>query len=186
MKHADSGREALITQVGVELRQVGGHHQALVDDVLVGEAAHVKGAVVSEGDLGPAAREEQLDAELALIHSVAGDEHLLDARQAFQGQLTQYAGIDRDFAPANQSQALSGDFFAQTSPRLFRFGGVRVQKDHPDGVLRRQFGVEMLPRHGAQEGVRLLHEQTAAVTRFTIGIDAATVSHAGQGLNGSL
>src|SRR3546814_11835996 len=101
VEYADRSGETLIAQVRIKLRQVGGHHQALVDDVLVGEAANVEGAVVGERDFGAAACEEQLDAELAFVQAIAGDKDLLDPRQTIKRKLTQHEGIDWHFTPAD-------------------------------------------------------------------------------------
>ncbi len=81
---------------------------------------------------------------------------------------------------------MGDNLFTETSAGLVRLAGVLTQKDHPDGILRRQFGVEMLQSLGTQKCVGLLHQQTATVTGFAVSIDATAVSHAGQGLNGSL
>ncbi len=186
VEHADRGREALVTQVRVELGQVGRHHQAFVDDVLVREAADIEGAVVGQCDFGAAAGEEQLDAELTLVEALAGNEYLFNARQTLERQLPENAGIHRNLTPANQGKPLRLDFLAQLSTSAIRLAGVLIEEDHANRILGRQLGVEMLQGLRAQKGVRLLHQQTAAVAGLAIGVDAAAVSHACQGLNGSL
>src|SRR5690606_40119791 len=53
-------------------------------------------------------------------------------------------------------------------------------------LLRRQFDREGVARHSAQEQVRLLDQQAAAVPGLAVCVDAATMGHAGQGLDSGL
>ncbi len=186
VEYANRSGEALVTQVRVELGQVGRHHQAFVDDVFVGEAANIEGAVVSQCHFRAAPGEEQLDAEITFSDIVSGNEHLLDARQPFERELAQDTGIDRHLAPADQRQALGDDLLAQASPCVVGLGCVLIEEHHADGILRGQLDIEVLQCLRAQKGIWLLHQQTATVAGLAIGIDAAAVRHTGQGLDGSL
>ncbi len=180
MEHADGRGQTLIAEIGIELRQVRRHHQTFVDDVFVGEAADVEFLVTCEGDFGTAASEEQLDAEITFGQAFRRDEYLFDARQALQGETAQNGGIDWNLTPANQGQTLGSNLLVEAGPGRFRLGRVLAEEDHPDGVKRRQIGIEMLLGHGAKKRVRLLHQQAATIAGLTVSVDAAPVSHAGE------
>ncbi len=180
VEDADGGGQTLVAEVREELRQVRRHHQTFIDDVLVGEAADIELLVLGQGHFGPATCHEQLDAELTLGQAVGTDEHLLDARQPLQRQATQHAGIDRHLAPADQGQSLRGDLLVEARAGGIGLGSVLAEKDHAHRVEIRQLGIEVLAGHGAQEGIRLLHQQPATIAGLAIGVDAAAVGHAGQ------
>ncbi|MNF55808.1 hypothetical protein D3C84_372810 [compost metagenome] len=186
MEDADCGLQALVTQVRVELLQVGRHHQAFVDDGLVRQAADVVLDVPGVGHGGTATGAEELDRELLVAEAFATNEHLLDLRQALQGQAAEDAGVHRNLAPADQLQASFDDLAIHVLARHFGAGRILVEEDHADGVLDRQFNGEGLFGDRTQEQVRLLDQQTATVAGLAVGVDAAAVGHAGQGFDGGL
>ena len=186
VEHADGGFQTRIAEVRIEAGEIRRHHQALVDDVLGRQAADVEVGVVLERHLGAAAGEEQLDAHLRVVEAFAADEHLLDARQALQRQTAEHRSVHRHAAPADQGQACGGDLGVH---RLARAGGTRLvpaEEHHADRVLLGQVHAELLSGQHAQEAVGLLQQQAAAVAGLAVGVDAATVGHAGQGLDGRL
>ncbi|MCY1395114.1 hypothetical protein D9M71_100430 [compost metagenome] len=184
MEHANGGLQALVTQVRVELLQVGRHHQAFVDDGLVRQAADVVLDVAGVGHGGATTGAEQLDRHFLVAEAFATDEHLLDLRQALQGQAAEDAGVDRDLAPADQLQASGQDFAIHVFASRFGANRVLVEEDHADRVLGGQFDRESFLGDGAQEKVRLLDQQTTTVAGLAVGIDATAVGHAGQGFDG--
>ncbi len=186
VEHADRGLQALVTQVRVEGREVARHHQAFVDDGLVRKAADVVVGIVGVGHGRTATGTEQLDGEVLIAQAFTADEHLFDLRQALQGQTAKHAGVDRDFAPANQREASSQDFAVHVGTGGFGFYRVLVEKHHADGVLLGQLDCKVLLGHGTQELIGLLHEQAATVTGFAVGVDTTAVGHARQRLHGGL
>ena len=186
VEHADRGLQALVTEVRIEGGEVRRHHQALIDDGLVREAADVVVGVFGVGNRRAATGTEQLDGELLIAQAFTADEHLLDLRQALQGQATEDAGVDRHFAPANQFQAGSQDFAVHVFASGFGLGVVLVEEHHAHGVLLGQLAAEGFLGNGAQELIGLLHQQTATVTGLAVGVDTAAVGHAGQCLHGGL
>src|SRR5471032_2272190 len=186
VEHADCGLQALIAQVRIEGGQVRRHHQAFINDGLVGKAADV---VVGVGGIGhgrATTRGEQLDRHVLVAQAVACDEHLFDLRQALQGQAAQYAGVDRHFAPADELQASGQDLAVHVLASSFGFYRVLVEEHHAHSVLLGQIGAEMFLGDCAQELVGLLNQQAATVTGLAVGVDPTAVGHAGQGLDGRL
>ena len=84
MEYANGGLQALITQVRVELLQVGRHHQAFVDDGLVRKAADVVVAVSRVGHRRATTGTEQFDREFLIGQAFTADKHLLDLRQTLK------------------------------------------------------------------------------------------------------
>ena len=186
VEHADCGLQALIAQVWIEGGEVRRHHQAFINDGLVGKAADV---VVSVGSIGhgrATTGREQLDRHVLVAQAIAGDEHLFDLRQALQGQAAEYAGVDGHFAPSDDLQAGGGDLAVHVLASGFGFYRVLVEKHHAHGVLLGQFDRELLFGDSAQELVGLLNQQATAVTGLAVGVDPTAVGHAGQGLDGRL
>ncbi len=186
VEHADRGLQALIAEVREECGEVRRHHQAFVDDGLVREAADVVVGVMGVGHRRATTGAEQLDREFLVAQAFTTDEHLLDLRQALEGQAAEHAGVDRNLAPADQLQAGVDDLAVHVGAGSFGFDRVLVEEHHTDGVLLGQLDGEVLLGHGTQELIGLLHEQTATVTGLAVGVDAAAVGHAGQRLHGGL
>ncbi|CAM5520249.1 hypothetical protein SSTU70S_03178 [Stutzerimonas stutzeri] len=136
MEHADRGRQTLITEIRIELRQIGRHHQAFIDDVLVRQTADIE-LSVGQSDLSPTAGEEQLDAEVTLGQAGARHVNLLDARQALEGEAAKYAGVHRHFTPADQRQPLCRNLFVEARTRNVGFAGILAKEDHADRILIR-------------------------------------------------
>ena len=186
VEHRDGGLQALVVEVRIEAGQVGRHHQTLVDQGLRREAAHVVVGVGGVAHRGAAAGAEQLHGEGGIRQALATDEHLLDLRQACQGQLTEHRGIHRHLAPADQFQARRLDLAVHVGTRRLGLHRVGIEKHHAHCVLARQLDIEFFTGHRAQEQVGLLNEQAATVAGLAVGVDAATVGHAGQRLDGGL
>ena len=186
VEHADRGLQALVTQVRVELLQVRRHHQTFVDDGLRREAADVMLGIGGIGHRRATTGTEQLDGEVLVTQAFTTDEHLFNLRQTLQRQTAEHAGINWHFAPADQLQAGGEDFAIHVLAGRAGFALVLVEENHADCVLRWQLDRKRLLRSGTQEHIRLLHQQPAAVTCLTVGVDTAAVGHAGQGFNGCL
>ncbi|MNZ63711.1 hypothetical protein D3C78_818650 [compost metagenome] len=186
VEHADRGFQTLVAQIGEEAGQIGRHHQALVDDVLGRQAADVEVGIILQRHFGMAAGVEQLDRHLLVVETFAADEHLLDARQALQGQTTEHRGIHRHAAPADQVQALGGQLRIDGLARAGGLGFVLTEEQHADRVLLGQVYAELLGGQHAQETIRLLQQQTTTIAGLAVGIDAAAMGHACQGFNGGL
>ncbi len=75
---------------------------------------------------------------------------------------------------------MRGDLLVEARAGGIGLGNVLAEKDHAHRVQIRQLGIEVLAGHGAQEGIRLLHQQPATIAGLAIGVDAAAVGHAGQ------
>ena len=183
MEDANRRGQSLVPEVRVELRQVGGHHQALVDDIRLRKAAHIEVTVSLQGDFGTATGEEQLDPEITRRQPFASDEYLLDARQPIQRQAAEYARVDRHFAPADERQPLRGDLLIDGVACSVGLVGLTTEKDHADRVALGERRTEGLLSHGTQKGIGFLHQQTTAISGLAVGIDAAAVGHAGERLN---
>ncbi len=123
---------------------------------------------------------------MLLVEAVrAVDEHLLDHRQRGQGVFAAHSGVDRHVAEAGDGKLLRLEFAGQGVPGGFADGRVLGQEHQRGGVAlgQREPG---LFRHRAQEGVRLLEQQAAAVARQSVGGDGAAVGHAAQRMDGAL
>ncbi|MNO73542.1 hypothetical protein D3C76_645100 [compost metagenome] len=186
MEHADCSLQALVTEVRIEGRQVGGHHQALIDDGLVREAADVVIGIGGVGHRGATTRAEQLDGEVLVGQTGSADEHLLDLRQALQGQAAEDAGVDRHLAPADQLQAGGDDLAIHVLASGLGLHRILVEENHAHRVLLGQLDRKLFLGHCAQEQIRLLDQQAATVTRFPVRVDPTSVGHAGQRFDGCL
>jgi len=186
VEHADCGLQALIAQVWIEGGEVRRHHQAFINDGLVGKAADVVVGVGGIGHRRTTTRGEQLDRHVLVAQAFAGDEHLFDLRQALVGQAAKYAGVDRHFAPADKLQAGGQDLAVHVLASGFGFDRVLVEKHHAHGVLLGQVDRKLLFCDSAQELVGLLNQQATTVTGLAVGVDPTAVGHAGQGLDGRL
>ncbi|RMO66669.1 hypothetical protein ALQ37_05532 [Pseudomonas syringae pv. aptata] len=186
VEHADSGLQTLVAQVREEGREVGRHHQAFINDGLVRKAADVVIGICGVGHRRAATRTEQFDGEFLIAQAFTANEYLLDFRQALQRQATQNAGIDRHLTPAHQIQAFGEDFAVHVFARGVGPGVVLIEEHHAHSILAGQIDVEVLLGDRTQEAIGLLNQQTATVAGLAVGVDTATVGHAGQGLNGRL
>jgi hypothetical protein len=184
VEHADRGLQALVTQIRIEGGEVRRHHQALIDDGLVGKAADVVVGVGGVGHRRATTGTEQLDSKVLIAQTLAADEHLFDLWQALQGQTPEHTGIDRHFAPAHQLQAGGEDLAVHVFASGFGFHRVLVEEHHAHRILLGQLDAEVLRGDCAQEQVGLLHQQTATVAGLAVRVDPTAVGHAGQGLNG--
>ncbi|MCY1511462.1 hypothetical protein D9M68_458830 [compost metagenome] len=135
VEHADRGLQALVTEVRIEGRQVGGHHQALIDHGLVREAADVVIGIGGVGHRGATTRAEQLDSEVLVGQTGSADEHLLDLRQALQGQAAEDAGVDRHLAPADQLQPGGDDLAIHVLASGLGLHRVLVEEHHAHRIL---------------------------------------------------
>ncbi|MDT4805967.1 hypothetical protein FQZ97_387850 [compost metagenome] len=186
MEHANRGLQALIAQVRIEGGQVRRHHQAFVNDGLVGKAADVVVGVGGVGHGRATTGGEQLDGHVLIAQAFTADEHLLDLRQALKGQTAEDAGVDRHFAPADQLQTGGQDLAVHVLASGFGLDRVLIEENHAHSVLLGHFDAERFLGDGSQEHVRLLNQQTATVTGLAVGINPTAVGHAGQGLDGRL
>jgi hypothetical protein len=109
------GREALvistdrrfktrIIQILIEHRQINRHHQPLVGDHLVGQAADVEIGIVRECDFSLATCNEQADGEFALAFAVGMNKDLFDLRKGIFCNGTKTAVIGWHFSPAQHLQ----------------------------------------------------------------------------------
>ena len=184
MEHAHRAFQVRIAQVRVEQRQVGRHHQALVDDDPAAQMGDEEVRMLGFQRLfHPPPQFEQQQLEGELVHGIRrGDEHLLDGRHGLQGLRTAGLRIGRHFAPARQGHpqrfAGGGHFGLGT----LAYGLILRQEDIAAAVVLAQLDAQRLGLL-AQEAVRLLHQQPAAVTALAVGSHRAAVGHPCQCTN---
>ena len=176
-------------KVGVEHREVLGHHQALVDDDPAAQGGDVELGVALGGKnlLGAAAGLEQAQFEVELVHVFgSGDEHLLEARQGGNGLgPAGVFGVDGHHPPAGQRDAVVAASLLQHRALAGGLGGVG---GHEQVAGRKRLAAEHDARLGgcpAQEARGFLHQQAAAVAGFAVGSDGTPVGHAFEAGNGA-
>ncbi len=175
----DGGFHGLVAEIRIERRQVHRHHQAFIGDHRRGQGADVEVAVRFDALFRVPAGEEQTPVELVVGVALGGHQHLVETGQGLLGQIAQAGRVRGHFPPAQHVDALG--FHLLLEHRFLGAGalGVRVGEDHPHGIGVGQVDT-LLAGHLAEEGVGLFQQQTAAVTGFSIGINAAPVGHAGE------
>ena len=170
-------QSALVTsgigQLEVELLDLRGQHQALVDDGAAGEGRNVEISLPSMSDVGhlvfsAAADEIEQALEGVLIHALGtADEELLDIGLRSAGFAADGVTVDGRVAPAQNLQAFCGcdafeDAFALETAVL-----VNGKKDHGHAVRAGtgQLDTELAAFAG-EEDVRDLDENAGAVARL--------------------
>ena len=185
MEHHNGGFHGAVPQVREEGRQVHRHHQTFIGNHRGGQGADVEVAIALHRLLRMATGKEQAAVKLLLGVAVGRHQHLPETGQGGSGQITETGVVGGHFPPAQHLHILR--FQGRTDGGFLLFGlvGVRVGKDHPHAVVVRQAnGLGF--RHLAEERIGFLEQQTAAITGFSIGIDAAPVSHTCQCFDGRL
>ena len=180
VEHADGGLHADVGQIQIEARQIHRHAQSLVDGDQVGEADHIE-VVVADALLDAAAHDIEAALEI-LVDPARGrvDKDLFNTGQGRLGDGTEYVGIDRHLAPADQTQGLSFQLLVDDVASGLGQDGIGVEKQHTDRVVAAQVP-SLLFGDSSEEAVGFLQQQAAAVAGLAIGGDTAAVLHASQG-----
>ena len=185
MEHHNGGFHGTVTQVREERRQVHRHHQTLVGNHRGRQGADVEVAIALQRLLRMTTGKEQAAVKLLLGIAVSCHQHLPEAGQRGTGQITETGVVGGHFAPAQHLHVLRFQGRIDGGFLLFRLVGIRVGKDHPHAIVVRQTnGLSF--RNLAEERIGFLEQQTAAITGFSIGINAAPVSHTCQCFDGRL
>ena len=174
-----------VAQVREEHRQIHRHHQAFVRHHRGGQGADVEVAVVLDGFFRMATGKEQPTVQLLLGVAVCRHHHLPEPRQGRTSQITQAGRVGGHFAPAEHRNTLGLQGRIDSAFLLLGLIRVRVGKYHPHAVVIRQRN-GLLFRDLAEERIGFLKQQTAAITGFSVGINAAPVCHARKCFNSSL
>ena len=180
MEEGEGRGELRRLQIEVELLNLRGSEQALVDD-----GAAAEGADVETLDLGPEDEafggilgEEELTLEFVVGGVVlAGDKGLDDERKGLDGLAAEAGGVDRDLAPAEEGKTFGlhgglDDLFAMRLRVVVALG----QEDHSHAEI----GVaeEGLVDRGQvvlEELDRKLGKHTGSVAGDRVGVDGAAV-----------
>ncbi len=181
------GREALVEddhrrlhvlarEVGVELRQRGRQHHALVAQRPGRQRHHVERRLRGvQALLRHPACDEQRAVERGLVHRRRGrDEHLLDARHGAARGLAAGRRLGRHHAPAGDPDFLAFQFFRERGAAHGRGLVVGGQEDGAGGEHRAQPDAA-LGSGGAQEFLGAQQQHAAAVARGTVGRHRAAV-----------
>jgi hypothetical protein len=129
----EGGLEALVLQVGIELRHLLGQHHALVDDRPAGQRTEVQFLDTDGGGglLDPAADDVKLALEGFLVHALGiGDDDLLDLGAGRVGLLAEAGHIDRHVAPAVDVVAHPQDFGLDDRPAGFLRAEIGAGQEH--------------------------------------------------------
>jgi len=164
VEHDEAGGEARVVQIRVEHREVLRHHQPFVTDHAARQRRQVEHRVGRFQRLfGQAAGDVELALEVVLGDAGRGvDEHLFDMRQGGQRRFAADGRIGRHMAEAGDRQALRFELGFQRRARMRLRRRLARQEQQAGGIqpAQREAG---LGRHRAQEGIRLLEQQAAAV-----------------------
>ena len=174
VEDADRGREARVVEVGVEPRQVGRHHQPLVGDDVRRQAAYVEFRVARQVALDAAPRQQQQRGAAVGVAAGQIDVQLLDAWQRGARLRTQHFGVGRHRAPAERAEAELVDAQLERRARASRALLVAVQEHHRQREIAAALETRR-GRRGAEELLRHLQQQAAAVAGAPVGIDRAAV-----------
>ena len=137
MKQTDSAFKPGIFQVGIKLRQVMGHNQALVRCCQVGHGSYVE-LLIRLNQIHVLSCGHTPGHEKPPLKIVGGpargcvDKHLFNARHGFQGSWTANRWIGRNYAPARYAQCFIFDMFFEYLTRPCGNHRIRVQKHHAD------------------------------------------------------
>ena len=142
MDDADRARGVRVGEIRVELRELVGAQQSLVDDGLRGEAGDVE--LAARGDIGggdgaldEAAQQKERALERVGREAAARDEELADRRHGAPRDLAERALVDRHVAPAEGGEAALGDDAFDDRLACLTIGERVRQEAHPDAVLAR-------------------------------------------------
>ena len=179
-----------IRQLPVEIGDLGGQQQALVNDGPRGERRDVEEALVGQvrgGDLvfDPLADEVELAFEGVLIEAVGvADEDLLDVGPRGAGDAADGVVVDGRVAPAEHGQAFLAHDALQDAFGEEAFVAFDRQEDHADAVLarRRESEAEAVTLTG-EEGVGDLDEDAGAVTGVGVAAGGAAVGQVDEDLD---
>ena len=184
VEQADGAGQVRVGQVREEAGQVHGHHQSLVDHRARAQAGDIRVRIAFEPLLRPPPGDEQPGGELRLVEIRGVDKDLGKLRQAGQGDGPEAGGGGGHRSPAGRLQAHGREFLVQGAPGRRGPLLIPAEHEHAHPVERGQLPGPAGLRGPAQEQVRLLQEQAAAVAGAAVGGDAAPVGHARQGLDG--
>ncbi len=146
-----------VFQIQVKIRQVHGHHEALVGNHRVGQAADIEIGVIRQPDFSFAAGDEELHGQLFLGQSRGVNEYLFNSGHVGQGHSSANRVITGHHAPAEHIQALVFDLLVQDDLGVGGHFRILAQENHPHTIEFGQLGVEELAGNSAQEGIRQLH-----------------------------
>ncbi len=177
------GLEALVREVRVERLELRGGEHALVDDGPGGQRREVHAELV----LGALADPPGAGIELVALEGfpgAGGEERLREVRHAGPGHGPDQVGHDRDFAPAEDRQALVRGEAFDAGPGGVGFALLGGQESGSHDVLAG--GGKFEVRDCAEEFVRHLHEEAGAVAGTFIGAHGAAVFEVAQGGQGGV
>jgi len=191
VEEREGGGEERALQIEVELLDLRGGEQALVDDGAAAEGANVEALDLGAEDetLGGALGEVELALEVVVGGLVlAGDEGLDDDRERIEGLAAEAGGVGRDLAPAEEGEpfGLHGgldDLLAMGLRVVVTLG----QENHANAEV----GVaeEGLVDRGEvvlEELDRKLGEHAGAVAGNRVGVDRAAVGQGFQRRQGTV
>ncbi len=176
------GGQAPVGQVGEERLELPGGEHPLVDQGAAGQGGEVHVELALRALAQHEREAVEHDAGGALVHPVARDEEVAEARHARARGVPHQGGRHRHLAPSDDAQPLLA---GEVGHRGARGGLLRVvvgEEAQAHGVLprRRQFDPG-LGLDGAEEGVGDLQEDAGAVTAVDLGADGAAVVEVAQG-----
>jgi len=138
---ADGARYFRVFEFLVEVGDLRGEQEALVDDGAARERRQVEEIAVTDvggGDLVFATLADGEEAALEFVFAHAGgavDEDLLDVRLRVARQAADRVGIDWGVAPAEDGEALFANDTLDDAFTLEALGALNRQEDHADAVL---------------------------------------------------
>ncbi len=175
MKECKGGGKILIGQIGIELFDMGGHHQSLIADGAAAKGGDIEIIHLFKVVFELFARQvEQLLKPLGRNQRSGHDKGLHDKRQRFQRQLAERVGIDGHLTEKEHPQIVS---CTKLRDRLLLL--LLGEKKHPHrkaiGQIHAGFG-----RHLFHKIFGHPKEQAASVATLAIGGDCAPVDHAAE------
>ena len=177
--------ESLITQVKIEIIDIGCKEHALVDQRLVVQRADIEGrdARLPCAPLNAAAADVELALHVFRAAATSIAEHdLLDGGACVLGLLSDYGDIHRRLAPAVDVESRPQHFpFDDRAARFLRRKICTRKKylAHADTVVSR--GMACTADMLAEEVLRNVKANTGAVAGLAVGVDGAAVPDVLQG-----
>ena len=167
MENREPALAVRVAQVQVEVGEAGARHQALVDDSPARARRQVhRHAFFLRSRLCAPAREIQAALPLVRIEIGFGDEAVPDGRPGAECALAQASRVDGDRTPGDQLKSSARHCVGDDPARPL----VPLEQDgHRDLA--------------AEQAVRHLDQEAGAISALAVGVEAAAMGEAGEGLS---
>ncbi|MNS58908.1 hypothetical protein D3C72_918450 [compost metagenome] len=184
MEHANGRLEGRVSQVRVEVRQLVGHHQALVNDGPRRERTDIKRVEPSFGGLPlhRLARDEQPALEGGPVQGAGPlHEHLAHDGHRGAGLGAEHVRLDRHVAPGEGAEPPSGQGGLGDRLGPTPGAGLGRQEDHADRQIAHRKRREARRQRPDQQPVGQLSQHAGAVAAAAVGGDGPAVRQVRDG-----